>query len=248
MILVKSKIIMLVGLCIFSLSANASGQSAREAVDNLKKLQSKCESGITYNEFMRVLTPAEEPARQYLQSPDANRTPEFSQTLTSLINTYEFARSVWMVEYPKVGVELFIVSAEHPEIYNEIIKTYPDVKVHRIDNGAENVPCVFIDEVIPKIWPKTSLEMQKLSDLLVEVEKPHEETKAPEKVEMAQSEDAPGETPVEEKAPVPEQPGDPVDFLKQQNDALKNELEKLKQENSELKKQLETLKVKPKVK
>jgi len=242
MILVKSKIIMLVGLCIFSLSANVFGQSAKEAVDTLKKFQSRCESGITYNDFIRDFTQAEGPAKQYLQSAEANTLPEFSQSLTTLVNTYEFAMSVWMVEYPGVGVELFTISADHPEIYNEIIKAYPDIKVHSIEHGNENVPCVFIDEVIPKIWLKTALEIQKLSDLLMEAEAPHEEVKTTENVEVVQTEG----TREEEKEPQ-NKPEDSVDYLKQQNSALKNELEKLKQENIELKKQLENFMVKPKV-
>ncbi len=74
--------IMLFTIGLFS---DVFGQSAKDAIMALMKLQMKCETGILYSDYLPAITQAKTPVTAYIESPASKNAPEFSEALSSAL-------------------------------------------------------------------------------------------------------------------------------------------------------------------
>ncbi len=214
----KRNIALSVLLFVFALSTNAFAQSAKEAVYALKKLQVQVQTGISYREYSPAVAEAKFPVKLYLESPEAQNTPQLSEALKNAVNHYDFANTVWGYKFSGQHVHYFIYDSPDKDFFNEIVSNYPDMPISQ-EGGlfGPGRAKIDIDDAISLMWKKASLEIKNASDLLAKAET----TKVEEKT-ITQSKDD----------------------TQKQIDSLKKEIEKLKKENKSLKKQLEAMKAK----
>jgi len=69
--------------------------SARTALNVLKKLEARIEAGITYVDYTKAVGEAWAEVKVFVDSPEARQLPEFNFLLVSATNKYKLALDVW---------------------------------------------------------------------------------------------------------------------------------------------------------
>lgn len=193
-------------------------QSAKEALMSLKKLQSKCEAGILYNEYPPSLAETKAQVMDYLQSPLSSDEPEFAEALGSALGHYECAGQVFDYMY-KAGAGQHFVSTLDPSLFAKVKQRYPELNIY----VNKDISGFSYSEAIQVMWARAASEVERAFDNLPSRAGKTTSGKA---VEQADPDDA-----------------DVTDGrLKQQVNALKHEVRRLKKENKELRREVDRLK------
>jgi peptidoglycan hydrolase CwlO-like protein len=101
----KRNIALSVLLFVFALSTNAFGQSAKEAVMALKKLQVRYQTGVSYKDYPTALADAKFPVQLYLESPEAESTPELSEALKNAISYLDKANEMVSLKMTQIEID-----------------------------------------------------------------------------------------------------------------------------------------------
>ena len=86
----------MIGLTFTAITAFA--QSAKEAVFGLKKLQARCQSGISYNDYSNALADAKFPVNLFMESKEAKKNPELTDSINRVMKHYEYAGGLWNIK------------------------------------------------------------------------------------------------------------------------------------------------------
>lgn len=204
----------------------AFGQSAKEAILALKKLDTRIETGISYKDYASVVADAKFPVKLFLESAEAKNEPQLAKSLSEILNLYDAAFSVWKWKYSERKVQHYIYANEDAEIFKEIIRVFSDAPVHYAEYTKQSY--MDIDEVLSFIWQKASEELKVASDLLSKSDAKAETTKIG--IETLKKEN--------------EELKQKIETSKNEMEVMKQENEKLKEENEKLKNAMETLQTK----
>jgi hypothetical protein len=118
---------LVLGMVLFSfIGEKAWAQSAGEALDALKLLQQKCESGISYQDYGPALDQVRKPVLRYLASAGSKSSPGFSGSLGKALTHYEYAGKVMRLRTDGNG---YFLSSQDPGLFDFLKKTYPELNV-----------------------------------------------------------------------------------------------------------------------
>jgi hypothetical protein len=95
-------VIVLLGRCNSKLATYRNApQSARNALNAVKKVEARIEVGVNYNEYSTAVGEAWGDVKIFAESPDGKSLPEFNLLLTKAIADYKSVLPIWrsMVEY-----------------------------------------------------------------------------------------------------------------------------------------------------
>lgn len=206
------------------------GQSTKDAVLALKKLQVKVETGISYRDYASAVADAKFPVKLFLESSESKNDVGLSSSLQKAIEHYEFANSVWNVKFScGRGVTDYMHPGCDSDIFYKIKRDYPSVPIQTFW-GQESL---VIDGAVLIIWNKAKEEVQIASDLLSKVELRAQSVKA-------ENEDLRKENGALRKEL--ETLNMKVADLQHENEKARKENEALTSENANLKAEIDSLK------
>jgi hypothetical protein len=207
--------IFLIVLLTIGFFSDVFGQSAKEAMTALKKLQMRCETGILYNDYLPALTEAKTPVMLYIESPASKMAPEFSEALGSALAHYELAGSIFEYMF-HAGAGQHFVSTQNPTLFHKIRQAYPELHIYeqKDESGFSYA------EAIQIMWTRAASQIEGAS----------------EKMPSAAIEST---TKNDEEKNDPGQANVINNKLKQQVSALKNENKRLRTENKKLRRELD---------
>lgn len=211
-----AKAFMLVPLILLSISAKAAGPSAAEALNALKELQLKCETGMTNQEYQPALNHAGNPVHRFLDASGSRNFPEFAAALKKALACYQDAGKVLLLRNDSG----YFLSGQDPDLFETLKRSYPDLKL----TDLKGVPAFSCDEAVQLMWVKAASEIEKASDSL-----------------PAGSE----ESLVQAPGGSGEEDGDAA-RLKQRISELQQENQRLRKENKELRKEIDRRKARQK--
>ena len=143
------------------------GQSAKDAVMALKKLEVKVGTGISYIDYSTAVADAKFPVKLFLESSESKSEAELSSSLQKAIEHYEFANSVWHIKFTcGTTITEYMHAGCNYSIFSKIMRDYPSVIVH----STFGQKSIGIDNAIVTIWEKAAQEVQIASDLLSKAE------------------------------------------------------------------------------
>jgi hypothetical protein len=215
---IRINTILLILLFTSGFFSDVFGQSAKEAITALKRLQMKCETGILYNDYLPALTEAKTPVMLYIESPASKNTPEFSEALGSALAHYELAGSIFEYMF-NAGAGQHFVSTQNPMLFNKIRQAYPEL---HIDEQKDESGFSYA-EAIQIMWTRAASQIERASEKMPlyakeSTTKNDEEKNNPGQVNVINTK------------------------LKSQVHALKNENQRLRNQNKELRRELDKLK------
>lgn len=193
---------------IFLLIGSAYADSAKDAVMALKKLQAKCQSGISYRDYSNALGDAKFPVNIFLESADAKKYPVLTTSILEAMKHYEYAGTLWNY---KMSDRFTALIRCNSELAMQINKLYPQIKR---DPGEF---CYFVDALLPIIWNEASKELDNMTNLYSKIG-----DQSASEMDILRKEN------MDLKSQ--------IDNLKKENIDSKSQMDKLKEENALLKK------------
>ena len=141
---------------IFSISVHA--QSAKNAVRALEKLETQCESGVSYQDYRIALINAKLPVNSYLESPRSSNNSALTDSIKKVMAHYEFVGRAWQDANSNEGNPTpFSASME-----SEIIGRYPITDKSISEGGArQNNRTLMKETVFVIMWGAASNELRK---------------------------------------------------------------------------------------
>lgn len=136
----------------------AFGQSAKDAIRALKKLEARVEAGISYKDYAPALGDAKFEVNLFLESPEAKEKPRLSEAVAKTMGHYLIANSVWQCKFTGAGVNDWL----NKNSSLTILKAYPGTR-RFVQSDGTLYP---IDSIMPIIWKEASVELTKATNLL----------------------------------------------------------------------------------
>jgi len=199
---------------IFGLPDISCAQSAKDAINALKKLDTVVKTGVSYRDYPGALSEAKFPVRLYLDSKEAKAVKSITLNLhlELAVRHYDSALRVWDLKFKSNMYRTEEVFTEKDEAFWTVQGPYPDA----IQVGARGNRFLSITRALPVIWDKAA---ESLRDAEAEYSKL-----------TAETERAKTETNNEREILIKEK-----ELLKKEIDLLKEKIEILQNENAALK-------------
>jgi hypothetical protein len=145
-------------------------QTAKEAVMGLKKLQARVQSGISYRDYSNAVADAKFPVNLYMESADAKKYTELTESMNKAMEHYEFAGVVWQDAFSNTAMR---GSLTRP-VENAIVKLYPQADKEIKDGGARSkdygLNFLLKEAVFMIVWAEASKELGNTTRLLAKTE------------------------------------------------------------------------------
>lgn len=162
-------------------AASTLGESGKEAVRGLKKLQARCKAGISYKDYGVALGEAKFEVNLFLESQDAKKRGKLAESIDKIMEHYEFAGTVWRHKFSGGRGVTETISLKS-DFGQSILKFYPNANKDFKEGGALatfegysssslQIPertDIFIDALLPVIWKEASDELKRATSLLSE--------------------------------------------------------------------------------
>jgi hypothetical protein len=130
-------------------------QSAKDALMGLKKIQARTQAGISYNDYSNAVGEAKIRLNLYLESYEAQKYPELSNSLSKAMTHYEYAGMIW--NYKNSSTSGIIPKDSY--IGKELGKNYPNANKDPIKMGAFDNGFYSPDLALQVIWREASEEV-----------------------------------------------------------------------------------------
>lgn len=155
----KCMIVLFVALFfVLSLFANVYADSAKGAVMALKKLQAKCQSGVSYREYVNALGEAKFPVNLFIESSEAPKFPELTASINKAMKHYEYASTLWNTKMSSKFGDLIKVDSEKGR---EIKELYPKAQPSKVNKDEH----YYVDSLLTVIWNEATEELDETTKL-----------------------------------------------------------------------------------
>ena len=160
--------VMVIGLTFTAITAYA--QSAKEAIMGLKKLEARCQSGISYRDYSSALGEAKFPVNLYKESKEASKNIKLTESILRAMGHYERAGSYWSYKFSiwELGV--------NKDSEKGIIEIYPDADKDAYHDGARTTSQtisgnrMLVDFLLRVVWREAGKELANASNLYSQAE------------------------------------------------------------------------------
>lgn len=159
--------VMVIGLTFTTITAFA--QSAKEAIMALKKLEARCQTGISYRDYSSALGEAKFPVNVFQESKEASKNIKLAESISRAMGHYETAGKFWGYKF---SVWKYYINSDELEI----LEKYPDATKDVESGGARMTftsvkgPRMVVDFLLPIVWREASKELTNTSKLYAELE------------------------------------------------------------------------------
>jgi len=131
-------------------------QAAKDALMGLKKLQARTQAGISYSDYSNAVSEAKVRLNLYLESYEAQKYRELSNSLSKTMAHYEYAGMIW--NYKNSSTSGIILKDSY--IGKELEKNYPNVNKGPGEGGAFAGGIYSPDLTLQVIWTEASEEVK----------------------------------------------------------------------------------------
>lgn len=150
----------------------AHGQSAQDALEALKKLQSRTQVGISYKDYGPALGETHYKVKLFLDNPESNKNPLLKKAISKALDHFTYANDVWKTKIENGSDHLYRVVPEVGElkqqfeyekkIADRIVKDYPGV----YKTMGDRTDTINLSNVISVIWNEAAKEIETATKLV----------------------------------------------------------------------------------
>jgi hypothetical protein len=160
----KCMIVLCVALFfVLSLFATVYADSARDTVTALKKLQARCQSGVSYREYVNALGDAKFPVNLFIGSAEAQKFPDLTASINKAMKHYEYASTLWNTKMSSKFGDLIKVDSPKG---GEIKILYPVAQPSKVNKDEH----YYVDSLLPVIWNAATKELDETTKLYAAIE------------------------------------------------------------------------------
>lgn len=151
--------------------SNTLGESAKEALRALKKLEARVTSGISYRDYGPAIGDARFEVDLFLDSPEAKNKPELAKAIANAMSHFGTAKSAWGLKFSNPDDQFLKIGAirKSSSWYSFFLNAYPMADKDASTGGAllseQGNTYLHIDFLIPIIWAEASKQVKKATEL-----------------------------------------------------------------------------------
>jgi hypothetical protein len=162
-------------------TASILGESAREALRALKKLEARCQAGISYQDYGPALGEAKFEVNLFLESSEAKKRVKLAESIDKVMGHYDTAGTVWKRKFSESSDSsrgLGGIILLKYDFGQSLLKLYPNANKDYKEGGAlltvqiskrsPTITHISIDSLLPIIWREASNELTRAMSLLSE--------------------------------------------------------------------------------
>jgi hypothetical protein len=148
-------------LTVFSFVELAYGQSAKDAIKALKKIEARTETGITKKDYSAALADTKVEVNLFLESKAGKKNPQLTDHIKKALYLFEIANTIWGEKFTPYATRYEQIGAVAVDSdYGKLIrKLYPKA---RTSKPGEYI----VDIVLSDIWADASKEIKMLVNYL----------------------------------------------------------------------------------
>jgi hypothetical protein len=152
------------------LTGVAFGQSAKDAIEALQKLSSRCETGISYKDYSAAVGEANFKVKSYLENPESGKNPKLKESIQKTWGHFLMAKEAWGLRFARVGVAVIpelltpgkgFTGESDKATMSQLISAYPELSQKRLAGGS-----LALTDVVPIAWSYAAKELSFASRLL----------------------------------------------------------------------------------
>ena len=114
----------------------AIADSAKEAVRALKKLEARCQTGISYKDYAPALGDAKFEVNLFIEGREATKKPELTRMISQTMKDYEMAQTVWAKKFSDQQLTVSSYIFREDPLYNLLLQEYPDANKSIKEGGV----------------------------------------------------------------------------------------------------------------
>ncbi|MBM4300780.1 MAG: restriction endonuclease subunit S [Deltaproteobacteria bacterium] len=136
-------------ILIFWFAGIANAQSAKEAIEALKKLESRVQVGISYKDYGPALGETHYKVKHYLDSPESNKNPKLRNSIEKALNHYIYANNIWGYKFAGKGSD--IIYREEPPLphqYQYSTNSITNDLIKKGDERRKEAAKIFVDQIM----------------------------------------------------------------------------------------------------
>jgi hypothetical protein len=155
---------------LIGLTGAAFGQTARDAIEALQKLSSRCETGISYKDYSAAVGKTNFNVKSYLENPESNKNPKLKESIQKTWGHFLMAKEAWDLRFARVGVAVIpelltpgkgFTGQSDAEAMSKLISIYPELSQKRLSGGS-----LALTDVVQVAWSYGAKELNFASRLL----------------------------------------------------------------------------------
>lgn len=157
----KRLLIASTALALTLITIPAFPQSAKEALLALKKMEARCQSGISYQDYGPAVSDARIPINSFAESEDGKKSSELTEFLNKAMSHYEYAGKIWQLRFNPFFQGYGIIEVTS-SLGQEIGELYPKA-------DAKNEKYI-VEEILPVVWEAAAKELEHATNLYTKTE------------------------------------------------------------------------------
>jgi hypothetical protein len=158
------KIIWITLIIFLGLSGLAFGQTAKDALESLKQIEVKIETGVSYEDYPQVLAKAQKEVNMFLKSNEAKKNPGVTKDIKAALDYYVTANKIWDIKFTCKDDYVMEAIGINTKCGIEIKKLYYKSKAELLPRHLG--PFYIVSHVLRNIFYDASKEIKKASELL----------------------------------------------------------------------------------
>jgi hypothetical protein len=149
------------------ISRVAFGQTSKDAIEAIQKVNARTEVGISYKDYAAVLGEANYKVKPYLESSDSTKNPKLKEVIKKIWVHYLTASQVWEYQFARGRSSTPSLLDRNSYIKTDsqfidlLIKSYPDIS-RKIEDGR----FLAFSDALAIIWQAASTELKYAVKLL----------------------------------------------------------------------------------
>lgn len=136
----------------------------------MKKLQARCQAGISYKDYSPALGDTLFEVNLFLESPEAKSKPELAKSIATVLRHYQMAGEVWQLRFSGNNGLIFYEEGKDKEIGDLILQAYPKAiefkKTFPVRWEGRIRNYIDVGDVVNLAWKEASEELKKAVSML----------------------------------------------------------------------------------
>ncbi len=154
--------ILLVLVLLVASVAVCSAETAKDAVRALKKLEARCQAGISYRDYAPALGEAKFEVNMFLEGEEAKSTGELKTSIAKTMTHYLYLQKLWSRKNSEFKYNMFMLDKDPYGTMAEYFKLYPTAKSPKTGGGilSKNGEFVYFSEAFSFVLNEASKELK----------------------------------------------------------------------------------------
>ena len=158
------KILGIALMILLGISELALAQTAQDALKSLKNIETKIQTGVSYQDYPQIVADVNREVNMFLESNGAKKNPQFAKNIKMAMDYYMTAKEIWDIKFNCMDDFVLEAIGINNDCGKAIKRLYPNSKAEILPGSFG--PVYVIQNILRSIFNDGSKELRKASEML----------------------------------------------------------------------------------